>query len=393
MAVAGRSAFSGRRMRGIGASAMMLGALLGGCSDADDAASAQAAAPEPVVMASAVVSEVIIEQPIVGTGTIAPLQSTDLGPRVDGIVEKIFVRVGQRVSAGDELFRTRDTELKLRVQELENEVRLAKATATEASREFNRISKLHKRGNASAGALDKSRAGHETAQARLGIAQAKLGQAAQALEDAVVTAPYDGVITARNVHEGKFMATRGGGFGGDGGGGVVQIMEIHIVAAIVDVPEIHLSKFQVGTRAKVIVDGLNDEFESKIHRINDYIDPVKRTIEVRIGLANDDYRIKPGSFARALIYPPAATVLSLPRCTVLGYEDQQYVFVELDGVATRRSVRTSQLDAEHLVILDGLTKGERVLSGPGLRLLVEGDPVVIREMPDTDTTDKDGPHA
>ena len=179
----------------------------------------------------------------------------------------------------------------------------------------------------------------------------------------------------------------------DGGGGVVQIMEIHIVAAIVDVPEIHLSKFQVGTRAKVIVDGLNDEFESKIHRINDYIDPVKRTIEVRIGLANDDYRIKPGSFARALIYPPAATVLSLPRGTVLGYEDQQYVFVELDGVATRRSVRTAQLDAEHLVILDGLTKGERVLSGPGLRLLVEGDPVVIREMPDTDTTDKDGPHA
>jgi hypothetical protein len=78
---------------------------------------------------------------------------------------------------------------------------------------------------------------------------------------------------------------------------------------------------------------------------------------------------------------------------VLGYEDQQYVFVELDGVATRRSVRTAQLDAEHLVILDGLTKGERVLSGPGLRLLVEGDPVVIREMPDTDTTDKDGPHA
>ena len=82
MSIAGRSAFSGRRMRGIGASAMMLGALLGGCGDADDAASAQAAAPEPVVMASAVVSEVKIEQPIVGTGTIAPLQSTDLGPRV-----------------------------------------------------------------------------------------------------------------------------------------------------------------------------------------------------------------------------------------------------------------------------------------------------------------------
>jgi RND family efflux transporter MFP subunit len=382
----------GQQIRRVAVSGLMFSGLLAGCSDADDAASGAASAPAPVTMASVQVEQLRIEQPIVGTGTIAPLQSTDLGPRVDGIIERIFVRVGQRVSKGDPLFRTRDTELRFRVQELESEVKLAKAAATEATREFSRISKLHKRGNASAGALDKSRASHETAQARLGIAEAKLGQAAQALEDAVVPAPYDGVITARGVHEGRFMATRGGG-GMGGPAGVVQIMEIHIVAAIVDVPEIHLSKFEVGTRAKVIIDGLQDEFESEIHRINDYIDPVKRTIEVRIGLANDDYRIKPGSFARALIYPPAATVLSLPRGSVLGYEDRQYVFVELDGVATRRSVRTSQLDAEHLVILDGLEKGDTVLSGPGLRLLVEGDPVVIRDVIETEGSDTDEPHA
>ncbi len=356
--------------------------VLAACGDGNDRAMMEAQAPEPVPMASSVVEQVSIEQPIVGTGTMAPLQSTDLGPRVDGIIEEIFVRVGQRVSKDDPLFRTRDTELKLKVTELENELKLASATAKEASRDYNRITKLNKRGNASAGALDKSRAAHESAQARLGIAEAKLGQIKQSLEDALVTAPFDGVITARNVHEGTFMATRMGGGGMMGPSGVVQIMEIHIVAAIVDVPEVHLSKFGVGTRAKVIIDGLNDEFESEVHRINDYIDPIKRTIEVRIGIANDDYRIKPGSFARALIYPPAQEVLTLPRGAVLGFEDQRYVFVEVDGVAKRRPVRTAQLDAERVIVIDGLAQGEEVLSGPGLRTLVEDDPVVLERRSD-----------
>jgi len=357
-------------------SALVVALPLAACSDAAIDESTAEEVREPVSLSTARVAKVTIEQPITGTGTIAPLQSTDLGPRVDGIIEEIFVRVGQRVEKDDPLFRTRDIELRFKVDELENELKLATATAKEASRDYTRISKLHKRGNASAGTLDKSRAAHESAQARLGIAEAKLGQAEQALTDAVVKAPFDGVITARNVHEGTFMATRMGG-GMMGPSGVIQIMEIHIVAAIVDVPEVHLSKFRVGTPAKVIVDGLNDEFESQVHRINDYIDPVKRTIEVRIGVENSDYRIKPGSFARALIFPPAEEVLALPRGTVLGFEEGQYVFIERDGVAVRKAVRTTQLDAERVVVQAGLEDRDLVLMGPGLRTLVEGDPVEV----------------
>ena len=353
--------------------------LLAACGEGEQAVAPVSQERAPAEVTEIGVERVEITEPIVGTGTIAPLQSTDLGPRVDGIIEEIFVRVGARVKKGDPLFRTRDIELRLKVDELENEVKLARAMADEADREFNRIASLHQRGVTSGGTLDKARAGHETEQARLGVAQAKLEQVQQMLKDAVVTAPYDGVITARSVHEGKFMATRMGG-GMSGPAGVVQIMEIHIVAAIVDVPEVHLSRFGIGTPAKVIVDGLHDEFESEVHRINDYIDPVKRTIEVRIGLPNDNYRIKPGSFARALIYPPPRAVLALPRAAVLGFEGSRYVFAARDGKAIRVPVQARQLDAERVEILDGLAAGERVLSGPGLRTLVDGDPVSVRGM-------------
>lgn len=366
-----------RRALSSGTVAVLL--ALTGCGEGETPAPAADTAA-PVELSSVRVEAAVIEEPITGTGTIAPLQSTDLGPRVDGIIEEILVRVGARVKKGDPLFRTRDTELKLKVEELENEVLLAEAAADEARRDFNRIAALHKKGVASGGALDKARAAHKTAQARLGVAQAKLGQAKQALEDAVVTAPFDGVITARNVHEGTFMATRMGGGGGGGGGpaGVLQIMEIHIVAAIVDVPEIHLDKIGLGTPATVIVDGLNDRFESEVHRINDYIDPVKRTIEVRIGIRNEDYRIKPGSFVRALIHPPARDALALPRAVVLGFQGQHYVFVARDGKAVRVPVQVRQLDAERVEVVAGLAEGDDVLAGPGLRTLAEDDPVLIR---------------
>ena len=81
-----------------------------------------------------------------------------------------------------------------------------------------------------------------------GEAEGKLGgdiaQARQQLTDTVVRAPYDGVITRKDIYEGRFMATRMGGMPG-GASGVVQLMDIDIVAAIVNVPEIYVSQIKL----------------------------------------------------------------------------------------------------------------------------------------------------
>ncbi len=51
--------------------------------------------------------------------------------------------------------------------------------------------------------------------------------------------------------------------------------------------------------------------------------------------------------------------------------------MEENGIAKRKPVRTAQLDAERVVVLEGLSQGTEVLSGPGLRTLVGDDPVVV----------------
>lgn len=330
------------------------------------------------VFADAVTAEELAE-PVTGTGTIAAHKKTPLGPRVDGIIEEIFVRVGDRVTEGQPLFRTRDAEWKLKVAELENHVKLAEADVLNAQKAFNRSSELHQKGFVSSGNLDDARRGRDAANARLGMAKAQLASAQQMLDDCVVTAPFDGVITARDVDEGKFMATRMGGMGGPGG--VLEIMKIDIVAAIVNVPEIYLSKFEVGTKATIYIDSIDRSYDSYVAVINDRVDPVTRSVEIRLPIRNEDYEVKPGLFARVEVHPRPRRVLVLPRAALLGTEATRYVFVSEDGKAKRIEVAVRQIDATRVEVLDGLKEGDMTLTGPNLPLLVEGMPVRIEMRP------------
>jgi RND family efflux transporter MFP subunit len=352
---------------------------LGACGDG------KKTAEKPVetisVFETAATAKALVE-PVTGTGTIAAAKTTDLGPRVTGIIDKIYVYVGARVKEGDPLFHTRDVELKLKVTELENQVKLAQAENRNMSRSFGRSNELHASGYVSNGGLDNARAAKEAAAARLGIATAQLAAVKQQLDDCTVRAPFDGVITRRDIDEGKYMMTMGGGFGGMSGGGgggnsVLQIMKIDIVAAIVQIPEVDLTKVHLNTKAKVTVDGVGQSYDSYALIINDAIDTTTRTVEVRLPIENKDYAVKPGLFARAEFFPEPRNVISLDRTAVQGTEDQRYVFVAENGIAKRVPVTVRQIDAGTVEVLSGLTAGQHALAGPNLPLVSEGSAVKI----------------
>ena len=158
---------------------------------------------------------------------------------------------------------------------------------------------------------------------------------------------------------------------------VVQIMKFDVVGAIIQIPEIHLSQAHVGTPAQVKIDGIDRVFESEVHVLNDLVDPVSRAFEVRIPIQNEDLEIKPGLFAQAELLPEPRLVTAVERGAVLGVEGSRYVFVEADGTARQHPIKARDLDAMRLEVLEGLSDGDFVLSGPNLRRLSPGTPVVI----------------
>jgi len=359
--------------------------FLSGCEEEEIADAANNAPAQAISVFSTRVMREELVTPVTGTGTIAAQKRTDLGPLVDGIIEEVFVNVGDRVSEGDPIFRTRDIELRLRVQELQSQHRLAEAESLNARRAFDRIKELFAKGVSSVGQLENVETQYEIAAARVGVARARLDAARQALTDATVKAPFDGVITSQDIYEGKFMSTRGGASMMGGPSGVVQIMKIDIVGAIINVPEVHMGEIGLGTKARIYIDGIDGIYDSEIHIFNDRVDVATRSAEVRVSLENTDYRIKPGMFTRAEFFPPARDVLTLDRKALLGIEGNNYVFiVDAAGRAKRMDVRVKQIDTARVEVLEGLMEGAEVLSGPMVGSLVEGMPVRIENIDEND---------
>jgi RND family efflux transporter MFP subunit len=352
---------------------VIIGALLlGACGSAEEATPAlDEVSDAPVRVSAAAVTRQSLVEPVFGTGTIAAHKTTDIGPRVNGTIEEIFVQVGRRVEEGDELFRTRPVDYRIRVKEAESLARLARAEAQKAERDLRRVEQLHRQGVASESRLDDVRTAHEMAAARRDQAAAAVEQARQNLADTLVRAPYRGVITRRYVDEGAMISTAGGSRP------VVQLMKVDIVSAIVQIPEVHLPRVSIGTPARVRVDGTDGVYESEVYILNDRVDPDSRAFEVRLPIRNPDYKVKPGLFAEAELLPEPREAMVVERAAVLGTDGARYVFVEEDGHAVRRAVRIRELDALRLEVLAGLAPNERVLTGVNLTRVEEGTSVVV----------------
>lgn len=363
--------FLGRSSRRL-AAVLMLCSLGSGCNDADDAQVAQA--PQEQTLSEAPRLQIVrpepgvIQESITSTGTIGAAQTSNIGVVTPGIVERVFVKVGDRVKKGQPLFRTRQNDYEIGVHLATANLAAAEARAEQARLDYERATDLLDKKFISQAQLDSANNALTAARAEVDVAKASLAQAEQSLADTVVAAPYDGVVTARNVDEGTYKSAQT--FSADSS--VIQLQQIDVVVAVVRVPEVYLSRLELGTPAELFIDGLDDLVPSEIWVINDKVDPQSRTVEVRFALTNEDYRIKPGLFVRAEINPPGREALLLDQAAVLDRAANPYVFVIEDGEARRQAVVWRDYNATRVEIVSGLDPTDEVLTGPDLARLVEG---------------------
>jgi RND family efflux transporter MFP subunit len=351
----------------------------GGGTKTNDAAKEQAAV-EAVVVSTAKVIKADISVPIIATGSLTPTRQTDIGPSVDGIIEEVMVNVGDRVKKGDALFRTRDIDIKLQVQQLEKQVALGRAQLKNAQSEMRRQNALKNGGWVSQSRMDTTKTNAEVASAQVGVWEAQLAQLRQQLKDTVVRAPYDGVISRKDVYEGRFMATRFGGMSPTGGSsGVVQIMGIDPLAVIVVAPATYFAQLKVGMAAKIHVDGLDTPIDGKVAVINYGVDYKARSVEVRLSVANPDYKILPGLYCRVELMPEARKTLVVDRKAVLGPEGSRYAFLMQDGRAKKIKVSTREIDGERVELLNNVPEGTELLVGSNLSQVADGVMVKVEQ--------------
>lgn len=360
--------------------ALLLAGLLTACGDEPTSAPAAAAAasrPAPVEVRLVEATVRPLSVPIVATGTMAALQTSAIGALVEGPVERIYVRVGDRVRKGQPLLRIRPADYERRVAEAAASQRLARAQADQAERALARIAELATRGFAPKARLEEAQLARDVARAQLDQTAAALATARQALADTTVRAPFDGVVTARLVDEGVYLNNR---FSMGGQSAALQLQELRVVAAIVNVPEARGSDLRLNLPAKLTIEGVLAPVASYVAIINDRADPATRMIEVRLPARNPDYAIKTGVSVRAEITPDPVEAVVLPRRALTGDSAQPYVFVASGDRAVRRPVQVADVDLDRVRIVAGLEAGRAVVDRPP-STLVDGAEIRLASGP------------
>lgn len=347
---------------GQAAVAVLLLLSLAGCgSQPGDAEKAVAASGQDATEVETVIVERSnLSQPVQGRGTIAAFQRSNLGALVQGPVDRIFVRVGDRVAKGAPLFRTRQADYQRRLNEALAAVRLARAEAQQAERTNERVQALKPRGFVSLSRVDEAETAVAVAKARVSQAEAVAATAQQALNDTIVRAPYDAVVTSRNVDEGVYLST----FGVGGQSSILEIQEVAFVAAIVSIPQDKLGQVQQNQPARLFIEGFTKPFESYVAVINDRVDAQARTVEVRLPLRNPAYEVKPGLSVRAEISAPPTPALILPRRAIAGDSAAPFAFAVANSSVRKVAVRIRAIDFDRVEILSGLNAGQRVVLNP-----------------------------
>lgn len=126
---------------------------------------------------------------------------------VPGVVKSVFVNVGQWVKKGQPLLALDATLYQARVMEAEAGVDRVREEALDAGRELARAQELYSRAVSSTTELDAAKLRNARVAAASKEAQARLIIARKNLEDSVLRAPFDGLVTARMAEPGMYVAT------------------------------------------------------------------------------------------------------------------------------------------------------------------------------------------
>src|SRR5437588_2255827 len=317
--------------------------------------------------------------------TTTAFEAANIFARTNGYIEKRYVDIGDRVKAGALL-------ADITAPELDHQITQAKATLaqnqatleqTQASRELaevtnGRDSKLVKQGWLTLQQGDNDRLTLQAQQAAVAVAQSNI--AAQEAQIRVleqekayqrVVAPFDGVITQRNIDNGS-LVTSGSTF-------MFTLMHPDVIRTQVFVPQDEAFGLGPGVDAVVRVPEIPDRsFPGKVTRIATALQPGSRTLLTEIDVPNPDGALSPGIYCTVELFIPRKTPsMIIPAEAVVFDQNGLHVAVVKNGAAHLQKITIAHVLGMGVRVNDGVRAGEQVILNPMINL-AEGSKVAAR---------------
>jgi RND family efflux transporter MFP subunit len=220
--------------------------------------------------------------------------------------------------------------------------------------------------------LVESEAGIDKAKADLLVAQADAERTRTLLSYSQLRAPFDGIISARQIDTGHLVTASGAN-----SKPLLTVVAADTVRLHADVPESDAALVQTGQAAKVKVAAVSSEpLTGTITRSTWVLHAGTRTLRVQIDLPNPEGRLRPGMSAQVdLLIAERPDVLTLPRSAVLTQDGQTFCLrIDADSRLVKHPVKTGLKAGADVEILEGLTGSEELI-GTNLSAYREGQTV------------------
>ncbi|MDB4915315.1 MAG: efflux transporter, family, subunit [Gemmatimonadetes bacterium] len=325
-------------------------------------------------------------------GTIQALHESAIYARVSGYVKRWRAELGMIVHSGELMAEIDAPELAQMVEQADAQLAQTRASLGLAKADLERWRVLAKDSAVTGQELDQKKAGYDAALANTGAAEANLRRLRQNGQYTRVTAPFTGVVTARNVDIGSLITPAGAtsasivGPGGTGAaaGSMFRIAQTDTVRIYLNVPENYATSIHPGLVANVTVQGIpGRKFTGHVVRTSHALDAASRTLLTEIDIPNRDFALLPGMSAMATLqFPRSAPSLTLPaNALLIRSSGVQVAVVERSGggqnaIIHFRSVKISRDYGATVEIAEGVSDGTTVVLSPNADL-ADGEKVRI----------------
>jgi RND family efflux transporter MFP subunit len=325
-------------------------------------------------------------------GSLLPDEQAVVGNKVAGPISEVKVDVGSVVAAGQVLARLDTTDFDLRVQQSEAQLEQARARLglrpgdaeetldrlkapivlqeqallDEAKLKLDRARLLVPQNAITTEELQQREVAVRVCEARytsamnsvdeqivsLSVYRAELALARQAQSDAVITAPFDGLIQKRHVAAGVYLQT---------GQPVVTLVRTDPLRFRTGVPERDALAVKLGQIVHIHVAGERAALIGQISRISPSLDMASRALVIEVDLPNPESRLRVGVFAEAeIVIDAAAQTMSVPTSAVTEFAGVEKVWLVEGGAAREQQVATGRRQQDRVEILSGLSIGQQI---------------------------------